>query len=69
MTTLLVGFDSAWTANHRGALVGVLHVQGGTFKELGSPRIANYREGEDAILKWQAELGPRQSYCLTSPQS
>ena len=37
MTTLLVGFDSARTANHKGALVGVLHAQDGTFKELGSP--------------------------------
>lgn len=64
MTTLLVGFDSAWTANHRGALVGVLHVKDGTFKELGSPRIANYREGEDAILKWQAESRPTATIVL-----
>jgi hypothetical protein len=39
MTTLLVGFDSAWTRNHRGALVGVLQLDDGTFHE---PQIVDF---------------------------
>ena len=36
MTTLLVGFDSAWTPTNSGALVGVLHLDDGTFHETRS---------------------------------
>ena len=41
MTTLLVGFDSAWTRTNSGALVGVLRLDDGTFDELGPPRIVD----------------------------
>ncbi len=55
MTTLLVGFDSAWTSTNSGAIVGVLHFDHGTLHGLGVPQIVNYPEAEDVILKWQAE--------------
>jgi predicted RNase H-like nuclease len=55
MTTLLVGFDSAWTPTNSGALVGVLHLDDGTFRGLGAPRIVDYRKAENAILEWQDE--------------
>ena len=42
MTTLLVGFDSAWTPNNSGALIGVLRLDDGTFRELGPPLIVDY---------------------------
>lgn len=58
MTTLLVGFDSAWTTTKSGALVGVLQLDNGTFNELGLPRTVNYREAEEVILQWQAEHAP-----------
>ena len=58
MTTLLVGFDSAWTPSNSGALVGVLHSDDGTVRGLGAPQIADYREAEGVILKWQAEQVP-----------
>jgi predicted RNase H-like nuclease len=58
MTTLLVGFDSAWTATNSGALVGVLQLDDGTFHDLGPPRVVDYREAEGVILKWQAEQVP-----------
>jgi predicted RNase H-like nuclease len=64
MTTLLVGFDSAWTRNKSGALVGVLHSDGGTFSELGSPQIANYAQAESIILKWQDEREPNATILL-----
>jgi len=52
MTTLLFGFDSAWTPTNSGALVGVLHRDDGTFHEFGPPRIADYGEAEAVILQW-----------------
>lgn len=64
MTTLLVGFDSAWTPTKFGALVGVLHRDDGTFRELGPPRIANYRQAEAVILQWQAEQKPTATIVL-----
>jgi predicted RNase H-like nuclease len=53
MTTLLVGFDSAWTASNSGAIVSALGRDDGTFEELGSPQIANFSEAERILLHWQ----------------
>jgi len=64
MTTLLVGFDSAWTAANSGALVGVLRADDGTFHELGSPQILNYREAEDVVLHWRTQLAPAATVVL-----
>lgn len=58
MTTLLVGFDSAWTPTNSGALVGVLQREDGTFRELGAPLSADYGEAEGVILLWQVEHAP-----------
>jgi predicted RNase H-like nuclease len=55
VTTLLVGFDSAWTPTNSGALVGAIHSEDGTLQDLGAPQIVDYREAEDVILKWQAD--------------
>lgn len=64
MTTLLVGFDSAWTLTNSGALVGVHHLDDGTFHELGPPRIVDYPQAEGVILKWQAEQAPTATIVL-----
>jgi predicted RNase H-like nuclease len=64
MTTLLVGFDSAWTPNNSGALIGVLRLDDGTFRELGPPQIVDYLQAESIILKWQAELVPTATIVL-----
>src|SRR5438874_614236 len=64
MTTLLVGFDSAWTANNSGAIVAVLHMGDGTFRELGPPQIVDYPQAEASILRWQAELIPTATMVL-----
>ncbi len=64
MTTLLVGFDSAWAPNHSGGLADVLQLDDGTFHELGQPRIVNFHEAEEVILQWQAELGPTATIIL-----
>jgi predicted RNase H-like nuclease len=64
MTTLLVGFDSAWTAANSGALVGALQLDDGTFHELGPPWIVDYPQAEGIILKWQAEQVPTATMVL-----
>lgn len=64
MTTLLVGFDSAWTPKNSGALVGVLQLDNGTFRDLGVPQKADYREAEGVILKWQSEHTPTATIIL-----
>ena len=64
MTTLLVGFDSAWTPINSGAVVGVLHFDDGTFHGLGVPQIVDYCEAEGVILKWQTEQVPTATIIL-----
>lgn len=64
MTTLLVGFDSAWTPTNSGALVGVLRADDGTFLELGSPQVVNYRQAESTILDWQSQKKPEATIVL-----
>ena len=63
-TTLLIGFDSAWTAKNSGGLVGMLRSDNGTISELGPPRIVNYTQAQEAILDWQAELTPSATIVL-----
>ncbi|MFI5387073.1 MAG: hypothetical protein ACHQ50_13245 [Fimbriimonadales bacterium] len=64
MTTLLVGFDSAWTLSNSGALVGALQLDDGTFQELETPQIVNYHEAENIILNWQSEQAPMATIVL-----
>ncbi len=64
MTTLLVGFDSAWTPTNSGALVGVVRLDDGSLRELGSPRAADFRQAEAVIVAWQAEHAPRATLIL-----
>lgn len=58
MNTLLVGFDSAWTATNSGAIAGLVHRDNGTFLELGTPQTVDYPQAEARILKWQADFAP-----------
>ena len=64
MSTLLVGFDSAWTPTNSGAIVGVLRAGDGTFRELGSPQVVNYREAENTIAAWQLQQKPEATIVL-----
>jgi predicted RNase H-like nuclease len=64
MSTLLVGFDSAWTPAMMGAIVGVLRLDDGTYRELGIPAPATYADAERILLKWQADLSPSMTIIL-----
>ena len=54
MTTLLVGFDSAWTRMKVGAIVGAVLHDHGNITELGLPRLAQYENAAEIIREWQA---------------
>jgi predicted RNase H-like nuclease len=58
MTTLLVGFDAAWTRTNSGAIVGVIRHDDGAFQHLGPPKVTDYAEASAVILKWQTEMRP-----------
>jgi predicted RNase H-like nuclease len=58
MSTLLVGFDSAWTANNAGAVVGALRCDDGSYRALGPPQAADYRQAEAIIVAWQSRYSP-----------
>jgi predicted RNase H-like nuclease len=58
MTTLIVGFDSAWTPTNTGAIAGVLQLEDGTFHEVGLPLSTDYCEAKTVICRWQAEKTP-----------
>lgn len=64
ITTLLIGFDSAWTATNSGALVGVLRAHDGKLQELGPPRVVNYGQAERTILDWQTQHNPATTIVL-----
>lgn len=63
-TTLLVGFDSAWTRQNRGAIIGVFRENDGTLRELEKPRVVNFTEASDAVSKWRNETRPGTSIVL-----
>lgn len=64
MAILLVGFDSAWTPGKRGAIVAAIQNGDGSFRDLGDPQIADFREAEDAIRKWQSDQSPTSTVIL-----
>ena len=46
ITSLVVGFDSAWTATNCGAVASVLVRADATVQELGSPEAADFVAAE-----------------------
>jgi predicted RNase H-like nuclease len=64
MTTLLIGFDSAWTATTCGALVGACCAGDGVLHALGPPQTADYQEATEVILEWQVGLRPTSTIVL-----
>ena len=53
MTTLLVGFDSAWTRRKIGAIIGAVIHDDGRIAELGPPRRAQFEDAAGIIREWQ----------------
>jgi predicted RNase H-like nuclease len=53
MTTLLIGFDSAWTRPKSGAIVGAVIHDDSRITELGPPRPARFEDAGGIIREWQ----------------
>jgi hypothetical protein len=49
MATLLIGFDSAWTARNSGPIDGVLRSDDGQYKEPDLPASANFDEAKRVV--------------------
>jgi len=64
VTTLLVGYDAAWTRNNSGALAAVLHQDDGKYVDIGPPEVADYEHAENAIEQWQRSLKPTATLIL-----
>lgn len=64
MTTLLVGFDSAWTPGKRGALTAALRRRDGSFQEIDVPHEADFPQAQARILGWQAQHSPQSTLIL-----
>jgi predicted RNase H-like nuclease len=57
-THLLVGFDSAWTRQKSGALVGAVRKSCGAWEELGTPLEADFPAASRVIRRWTEEVAP-----------
>lgn len=55
---LLIGFDSAWSAANRGALVAAV-VTGQRCVALAAPQLANFQQALQLIQQWQAQWQPK----------
>ena len=64
MGTLLVGFDSAWTASNKGAMAGCVRSCDGSFRDLGEPRTADFGDAGEAIAEWQSKEGAARTLVL-----
>jgi predicted RNase H-like nuclease len=64
MTTLIVGFDSAWTAHKRGAIVGALIGDDGVCSEIEAPQAASFDDASRIIDQWQAATKPKRTIVM-----
>lgn len=53
MTTLLVGFDSAWTAKNQGGMAAAILNNGGALLELGTPTNVDFDQAGALIEHWR----------------
>ena len=54
LTTLVVGFDSAWTQNHSGAIVAARYSKN-AFHEVCVAQPADFAKAENLLRQWQSE--------------
>ncbi len=64
MATLIVGYDSAWTAGKCGAVTAVALADDGSTRSLGSPQSANFDTARQVIHRWQQTTRPDRTVLL-----
>lgn len=63
-STLVIGFDSAWSGNNSGAIVGVLKQGNGSYEPLGDPLPVNFDEATTQINEWKNKHHPATTLIL-----
>lgn len=64
MTTLVVGFDSAWTPGNTGGIAAALRTPDGHIRVLGEPEVVNYAQAGDRVAAWQDEHRPARTVVM-----
>lgn len=64
MKLLLIGFDSAWTVKHKGAIVGILADGTGNYSVLGPPNTVGFPEAVALVDVWRTECASDQTIIL-----
>ena len=64
MTSLVIGFDSAWTAHKQGAIVGALLGNDGVYREIEPPQPASFDDASRIIDQWQAVAKPKRTIVM-----
>lgn len=64
LTTLLVGFDSAWTAANTGGLAGVIREDDGSCRELGLDDATDFEAAAARIDSWRESCRPKRTLIL-----
>ena len=64
MAVLIVGFDSAWSARNRGAVVAALRESDGTVREAELPKRADFGEAASMIDEWKDTYRPDSTVIL-----
>lgn len=64
LSTLIIGFDSAWSERNRGAIVAVVRESDGTIREAGLPKLANFDDAEQAIDEWKDHYQPESTVIM-----
>lgn len=54
-TSLVIGFDSAWSLNNSGGMVGAVMANNDQRSSLGAPLVVNHVEAAKQINQWQKE--------------
>lgn len=58
LSTLIIGFDSAWSERNRGAIVAVVRESDGAIREAGLPKLVNFDEAAQTIDEWKVHYQP-----------
>lgn len=64
MTTLLVGFDSAWTAKNQGGMAAAILNKDGALLELGTPLNVDFDKAGNLIEYWREKYKPAKTLIM-----
>ena len=63
-STLVIGFDSAWSGTKCGAIAGVFNYGNGLYEPLDAPQAANFDQATELIKEWKEKHQPTSTLIL-----